>query len=78
MPKIIEIFDELMVPSGFWLVKWYMTMYIYAFPVNVCIRIWDYVLAEGIFGLVSIILPILKNFENYLEKMEDLEDMEKF
>jgi hypothetical protein len=67
-----------MAPTGSWLIKWYMTMYTYAFPVKLCLRIWDYVLVRGIFGLIYILIPIMKNFHSFLISMDDLEYMEIF
>lgn len=40
IPEIIETFDEICVPTGSWLIKWFMTLYTYAFPVKICLRIW--------------------------------------
>ena len=70
MPAFWNKFQELEVPNSFWMTKWYMTMYLYNFPVNVCLRIWDYIMVEGIFGLVYIIIPILKIFEKDFLDME--------
>lgn len=78
IPHIVDKFQELCVPSGFWLLKWFMTMFTYAFPINICLRIWDFILCEGIFGLVYIVIPILKSFENLIMEFDDLEDLEQF
>lgn len=70
MPKFYNKFKELEVPNSFWMTKWYMTLYLYNFPVNICLRIWDFFISEGIFGLISIIVPILRVFEKDFIQME--------
>lgn len=50
-----------------------MTLFLYSFPVEICIRIWDFILLEGIFGLVKLIIPIIKVFEKDFMSMEGMD-----
>jgi len=50
-----------------------MTLYLYSFPVEVCIRIWDFILLDGIFGLAKLTIPIIKIFEKDFMTMEAMD-----
>jgi hypothetical protein len=78
LPRVINKFRELEVPNSFWMTKWYMTLFLYNFPVNICLRIWDFFLVEGIFGIVALIVPIMRIFENDLANMEAIDVLEFF
>ena len=73
LPTFIQKFDEIGIPPSSWLSKWFMTLYLYSFPVEICIRIWDFILLEGIFGLVKLIIPIIKVFEKDFMSMDGLD-----
>ncbi len=73
LPKFNKKFQDLGIPPASWLSKWYMTVFLYSFPVNICTRIWDFFLLEGIFGLVKIVVPILKVFYTDFLAMDGLD-----
>lgn len=50
-----------------------MTFFLYSFPLDICIRLWDFFLLEGIFGLVKLLLPILNIFMKDFMKMDSME-----
>lgn len=41
-------------PEPAWISKWFLTMYIYSFPLEVVVRVIDYVLVGGLFFLVKV------------------------
>ena len=55
-----------------------MTLFLYNFPISLCIRIWDYFISEGVFALITLIPPILTIFENDFCQYESIEIMEFF
>lgn len=78
MLKFYEKLQELGVLNSFWLTKWYMTFFLYNFPISICQRVWDFMLVEGIFGLISLVIPIMKNFEKKFQAINELEALEFF
>ena len=50
-----------------------MTLYLYSFPLEFCLRLWDFILLDGIFGIVKIFLPILNIFLKDFMKMDPIE-----
>jgi len=36
-----------------WVFKWFMTYYLYSFPLELCKYVWDFVIEVGGIGLVS-------------------------
>lgn len=78
MPKLYNRLKELDVQNSFWLTKWFMTLFLYNFPIKICERIWDYMLSEGLFGLVSLVVPIMKIFEKEFYIINEVEVFEYF
>ena len=62
LPAVMINFEENGIPHTSWMSKWYMTIFLYCFPTKICTRLWDFFLCEGIFGLVKLVVPILKVF----------------
>jgi len=53
-------FLEEMVPDQMWIHKWFMTCFLYSFPMGLCLRIWDNLLAFGTRFMFNVCLAILK------------------
>jgi F0F1-type ATP synthase membrane subunit a len=53
-----------------WLMKWFTSIFILSFPVSLCIRIWDNLLANGTIYLFQVSLAILKLLEPDLLKLD--------
>ena len=63
MPDLHDRFEEAGVLPSFWLTKWYMSIFLYNFPVGICLRIWDIFIKDGLFSLISFIFPIMAVFQ---------------
>ena len=62
--KVKEYLEHLQFYELLWYHKWILTMFLYTFSITVCIRIWDYLLAEGFSFFIPLVIEIVK----YLEK----------
>jgi hypothetical protein len=60
-----------------WLQKWFMTLFLYSFPMRLCIRLWDNILVEGILFMFKFPLAIMEIFHDaILEKdLEEINDL---
>ena len=58
------------VPDALWLNKWFLTLFLYTFPLGLCIRIWDNILADGTKFIFKVALAILKLTEKDLLKLD--------
>ncbi len=61
MPVIKEHLDSIDIPEVLWLHKWFSTLFIYSLPISYCIRLWDYIFATGLSGLLRVSAAILKH-----------------
>ena len=59
-----------MVPDQMWIHKWFMTCFLYSFPMGLCLRIWDNLLAFGTRFMFNICLAILKLLKDQLIELE--------
>ncbi|CAI2386358.1 unnamed protein product [Moneuplotes crassus] len=85
IPKLKSHFDNIGYPAPVWLQKWFMTLFLYSFPMKLCIRLWDNLLVEGlvyIFKFPLAIMEILQltllkcNFEEVNEILSNLRTMD--
>eukprot|EP00825_Cyclidium_porcatum_P036497 TRINITY_DN386_c0_g1_i6.p1 TRINITY_DN386_c0_g1~~TRINITY_DN386_c0_g1_i6.p1 ORF type:complete len:295 (-),score=36.88 TRINITY_DN386_c0_g1_i6:8-892(-) len=70
LPQIHANFTQQQLQDELWIWKWFLTQYLYSFPYEVVVRIWDYVISSNIFSCVSIALAILQYYERQLKDME--------
>jgi hypothetical protein len=45
LPKLKEKFDDIGLAPALWVQKWFMTLFVYSFPLDLCLRIWDNILS---------------------------------
>ena len=58
-PELKAHFDHLGVSELMYFSKWSLSIFLYSLPLKYCLRIWDYVLAEGYSYLLSFSLGLL-------------------
>ena len=63
---------------GLWLQKWFQSCFLYSFPLELCIRIWDNILACGTRFLFNVSLAILHSVEDCLLELDMPEMMMLF
>ena len=75
MPELHAHFDG--IPDLLWINKWFQTCFLYSFPLGLCIRIWDNVLADGTRFFFKAALAILRLVEDDLMQLE-MTDINEF
>lgn len=75
MPELHSHFDG--IPDLLWINKWFQTCFLYSFPLGLCIRIWDNVLADGTRFFFKAALAILRLVEDDLMQLE-MTDINEF
>ena len=58
------------IPDLLWINKWFQTCFLYSFPLGLCIRIWDNILADGTKFFFKATLGILKLIESELLQLD--------
>ena len=69
-PELKEHLDEVGMMPAVWLQKWFMTLFLYSFPMKLCIRIWDLILVEGFSFLFKFPLALMELYEDRLLAMD--------
>ena len=76
LPELHKHLSEL--PDLLWINKWFQTCFLYSFPLGLCIRIWDNILADGTKFFFKVALAILKLVEQELILLDFAEINEYF
>jgi len=76
MPDLHSHLEDL--PDLLWINKWFQTCFLYSFPLGLCIRIWDNILADGTKFFFKAALAILKLVEQELLVLDFSEINEYF
>ena len=76
MPELHAHLAEL--PDLLWINKWFQTCFLYSFPLGLCIRIWDNILADGTKFFFKATLAILRLVEQELLLLDFSEINEYF
>ena len=69
-PKLLQHLRKLSVPIEFILNKWFMTIFLYNMNFDVCLRLWDNFITNGIFSLCSLSVSILEFFQHRVMVMK--------
>lgn len=70
MPELYYHIKKQQIPSELWLLKWFMTMYIHVLPANDVVRVWDFILQNGMIAIVKVAVGILKYLEDDIMRLE--------
>jgi hypothetical protein len=63
MPNLYTHLKSQLIPDQLWLLKWFLTLFLINFPASQAIRIWDFIMQEGLLGLIKIALSLAKVLE---------------
>ncbi|CAD8116956.1 unnamed protein product [Paramecium sonneborni] len=67
--------SQLKFPESFWLTKIILTLFLYNLQLQYCLRIWDYIIVEGIFYLPSLIITILDQFQSQILAINEFSEI---
>ena len=63
-------FEECGVPDELWIHKWMQTLFLYSFPMHLCIRIWDNIISGGVTFIFQSAISIIKSIKGDLLGLE--------
>jgi len=58
-----------------WVWKWFITLYLYSFPIEIVAKLWDYIIINGGLSTISLGLALAQYYEKEFLKL-DMEDMQ--
>ena len=60
LPKVAEHLDKHELSPAMFSTQWFMTMFMYAMPFDLCIRVFDIFMLEGIRAVFSVALTLME------------------
>mmetsp|Transcript_42166 Transcript_42166/g.64658 ORF Transcript_42166/g.64658 Transcript_42166/m.64658 type:complete len:127 (-) Transcript_42166:1527-1907(-) len=60
LPDLYIHFREQDIHDCLWIQKWFHSIFLYSFPMGLCVRIWDNILAMGTRFIFNVSLAILQ------------------
>ena len=66
-----HIYNNLMLDEAMWIFKWFITCFIYSFPLEVVKYVWDVVVERGGLGLVYLAVSIVIGLKDILLSTDD-------
>jgi hypothetical protein len=73
-----HLFESLMLDDSVWVFKWFITLYLYSFPLQVIRYVWDMVVEMGGIALVYFAVALVLHLKAKMMKVEDFCDMSEF
>ena len=70
MPEVYAHIKQQQIPDQLWLLKWFMTLFLYSLPPEMVVEIWDFLLEDGLLGMVKVALGITKAIEEDLLSLD--------
>lgn len=70
LPDLYNHFQEMGIPNLLWLQKWFQSLFLYSFPLGLCIRIWDNIIVHGTRYIFKVTVAILKLIEEDLLRLD--------
>ena len=70
IPEVYSYLKQQQIPDQMWLLKWFMTLFLYSFPPKYVIKFWDFIFQEGLIGMIKIALGIINFIQKDLVKLD--------
>lgn len=68
--EIFFHFNEEEVTNDMWVFKWFLSIFTTCLPINIIVRMWDYIIVKGMKGIYQIALGIVSLLQNDLLKSD--------
>ena len=78
IPDLYNHFFKEQLQEEMWVYKWFMSIFLYSFPLGLCIRFWDNILAFGTRFIFNISLALLSLMKEQLLELDFCEINEFF
>ena len=75
LPNLKKHFEKLEIPNELWISKWFQTLFTICMPKDVVVRLWDCILAKGLYFIFDFAITLMKSFEKDLLKYNDISDI---
>lgn len=75
MPELHGHFERLGVAGEAWMFKWFMTYYLYSFPLEIAKEVWTLIMLKGGVGMVYFGFAVLKELEKDLLQFDEPTDI---
>lgn len=66
-----HLYETVFIDESLWVFKWFITFYLYSFPLEMCQYIWDIVISVGGIGLVTFAIALVTKLEKHLVLLND-------
>ena len=73
-----HLYDSLMLDDSVWIFKWFITCYLYSFPLPVVKHIWDLIIELNGLALVYFAVALVIQLKDHLLTIDDPCDMAEF
>jgi hypothetical protein len=41
-----------------------LSLFLYVFPIDTCLRFWDYIITRGVIGIAELVLSVMENLKS--------------
>ena len=73
-----HIYTDLMLDDSVWTFKWFITCYIYSFPIQAIKYVWDVLIELGGLGLVFFAVSLVRHLKDKFMTLDDPCDVSEF
>lgn len=73
-----HLYEVVMIDESLWVFKWFITYYLYSFPLEMCQYVWDVVISLGGVGLVTFAVSLVSGLSSTLLLLDDPCDISEF
>jgi len=70
LPLVHKHLKQQQLPDQLWVFKWFLSIFLYSLPEVQVVRIWDFIMDFGLFGVVQITIAILKIHEKEILELD--------
>lgn len=74
LPKLFDHFQLILLDSMLWVWKWFITLFLYSFPIEIVTKLWDYIIVNGGLSLISLGLALASHYEKHFLHL-DMEEI---
>lgn len=74
LPELFDHFQSLLLDSMIWVWKWFITLFLYSFPIEIVAKLWDYIIINGGLSTISLGLALAQYYEKEFLKL-DMEEI---
>lgn len=76
MPKVYAILRKNYITDDLWLFQWFISLFLYNFPLEFVKKVWDFIVCKKEMGVVLIALGIIKSLKKELVEIQFQDDID--